>query len=390
MPSPVEDRPGLLIRDPYGYSGATIIVPPPLIPALECFDGERTELDLRAELARTLGRLDVGDLLDHLRGTLDEAGFLENERLEELKEKKRRAFAEQPFRVPAHAGSAYPEETGELRAFTGECLAGNATPVEGLVALAAPHVSPEGGWESYRDAFLALPPSYKDRVFVVLGTSHYGEPEIFGLTRKPYVTPFGQSRTETRLVDWLERRAPRAVRMEDYCHAIEHSIEFQVVFLQAIFGPEVRILPILCGPFQQSMLDGSRPESHERVREFLDALAEMQDREGGSLCWVLGVDMAHMGRRYGDRRAARANEGWMEEVERRDTARIGRIVEGDAEGFWSLVQENRDDLKWCGTAPFYSFLRAVPGVRGRLRRYQQWNIDEQSVVSFAALEFTRS
>jgi hypothetical protein len=29
----------------------------------------------------------------------------------------------------------------------------------------------------------------------------------------------------------------------------------------------------------------------------------------------------------------------------------------------------------------------VPQARGRLIRYDQWNIDEQSVVSFAALAF---
>ena len=31
-----------------------------------------------------------------------------------------------------------------------------------------------------------------------------------------------------------------------------------------------------------------------------------------------------------------------------------------AEGFWDLVQENQDDLKWCGSAPVYTFLKAVP------------------------------
>jgi len=31
---------------------------------------------------------------------------------------------------------------------------------------------------------------------------------------------------------------------------------------------------------------------------------------------------------------------------------------------------------------------AVPGAQGTLRRYQQWNIDEQSVVSFGAISFT--
>jgi hypothetical protein len=44
-------------------------------------------------------------------------------------------------------------------------------------------------------------------------------------------------------------------------------------------------------------------------------------------------------------------------------------------------------LKWCGSAPLYTFLKAVPHARGELLRYEQWNIDEQSVVSFAGIAF---
>jgi hypothetical protein len=33
-------------------------------------------------------------------------------------------------------------------------------------------------------------------------------------------------------------------------------------------------------------------------------------------------------------------------------------------------------------------LKAVPNARGTLRGYQHWNIDPESVVSFAALAFT--
>ena len=31
MPSPVQERPGLLIRDSFRYSDATLIIPPPLV-----------------------------------------------------------------------------------------------------------------------------------------------------------------------------------------------------------------------------------------------------------------------------------------------------------------------------------------------------------------------
>ena len=53
------------------------------------------------------------------------------------------------------------------------------------------------------------------------------------------------------------------------------------------------------------------------------------------------------------------------------------------------MKENRDDLKWCGSSPFYTFLKAVPAARGELMRYEQWNIDEKSVVSFAGMAFSR-
>ena len=76
-------------------------------------------------------------------------------------------------------------------------------------------------------------------------------------------------------------------------------------------------------------------------------------------------------------------------VARRDRARIDRINAGDAAGFWDLVQERQDELKWCGSSPVYTFLKAVPQARGELNRYEQWNIDEQSVVSFAGMSFSK-
>jgi len=102
------------------------------------------------------------------------------------------------------------------------------------------------------------------------------------------------------------------------------------------------------------------------------------------------VDMAHMGRRYGDAFDAEAGQGEMERVTERDLARIARIEAGDSAGFWELVKENQDDLKWCGSAPIYTLLKVLPEARARVLRYQQWNIDEASVVSFAGMRFHSS
>jgi hypothetical protein len=389
LPSPVEGRPGLLVRDPFHYSDATLIIPPALVECLQWFDGERTDLDLREYLVRLTGDLRVGELQQHLQHSLSAAGFLEDEVFAALRDQRHRQFAAAPCREASHAGSAYPNDPAELRATLQEWLDGPAQPGAGaLLGIAAPHVSPEGGRRCYATAYRALGPEHQDRTFVILGTSHFGDAQRFGLTVKNFVTPLGEAHTERPLVEWLAEHGGGAVKLEDYCHAIEHSLEFQIVFLQHLYGAGVRVLPILCGPLARSIQEGGQPEEDAGVKRFLAALGELAAREGGRLFWVLGVDLAHMGRRYGDPFPARAREGEMETVAAIDGRRLERILEADAGGFWEAIQEHGDALKWCGASAFYTFLRAVPQARGTLLRYEQWNIDEQSVVSFSALAFT--
>jgi MEMO1 family protein len=391
MPSPSPEHPGLFIRDPYRYSDAMLIIPPVLVECLSFFDGASTDLDLRAGLVRLTKDVEVGEIVESLIQTLSTAGFLEDENFVRIQSERRAAFAAQPVRDAAHAGAAYPADPEALRQTLDQYMDGAApaSSVDGLFAIAAPHVSPEGGWQSYRAAYSVLKPEHRDRTFVILATSHYGEPERFGLTRKNFRTPVGDAVTDQRLVNTIAERAGDAVDMEDFCHSFEHTVELQVIFLQHLYGPGVRILPILVGPFAHSLLEGGRPEEDDNVHRFFDVLGELHEQENGKLFWVLGVDMAHMGARYHDKFTAVAGQGEMQEVDARDRRRIDAINSCDARAFWDQVQENRDDLKWCGSSPFYTFLKAIPQSRGELLRYEQWNIDERSVVSFAGMSFRR-
>ena len=395
MPSPVEDRPGLLIRDGYHYTPTTLIIPPLLAACLELFDGQHSVREMKDRLYELTDDLEASGLADHLLDTLDKAGFLENETYFAIRDDAHRGFAETPVRYAAHSGTGYPGDAVQLNDVFGQYMSDDAgigplvRPAK-LIGIAAPHVSPFGGWESYQAAYRLLTPADRDRVFVVLGTSHYGEPDRFGLTRKPYLTPYGAARTEVAMVDRLEKEGGAAVAMEDYCHSFEHSIEFQIAFLQHMCGPDIRILPILCGSFARSIYEGGKPEANDDVKRFLGALGDLNAREADRLMWVLGIDMAHMGNRYEDQHPAVAGEGEMVEVEQRDRNRIQSMNAGEVDAFWSQVQGSKgDDLKWCGSSPVYTFMKAVPEARGLLQRYQQWNIDEQSVVSFAGIAYQR-
>jgi AmmeMemoRadiSam system protein B len=391
MPSPVEGRPGVLLRDPFRYAEDVAIVPPSLVPFLRFFDGAHDEEDLAAALREATRDPGAADYARSLVESLGKSGFLEDEELERRQAARHRTFSEASFRGASHAGAAYPENAGELSLMLGEWLEAahpdEASAPDGVFAVAAPHVSIEGGWRSYASAYRAFPADAGERTVLVLGTSHYGESNRFGITRKPYRTPLGETSVNLPLVERLIAGGGESVVVEDYCHAVEHAIEFQVLFLQHLLGPAVRVVPVLCGPFVEATLGPGRPESDPGVERFLGVLADMAASQGPDLLWVLGVDMAHLGRRYGDSEAALAGQGSLRDVESRDRRRIQAVENGDADAFWALVQEGGDDLRWCGASAFYSFLKALGSPRGTLLRYEQWNIDPESVVSFGALAF---
>ena len=392
MPSPLAETPGLVIRDPFRYADAMLVLPPPLIPCLMLFDGGHDEGDLRVVLSRITDTVEVGDLAKHLADTLSASGFLQDDVFERLRDERHDAFAAGERRPAVHAGSGYPNDPAALREWAARYLADgpDAAPEAGtLMGIAAPHVSPDGGWRSYAAAYGALTPDLRDRTFVILGTSHYGMPGRFGLTRKPFATPFGVTTVDAARADALAAEGGPAIVTEDYCHAVEHSIEFQVVFLQHLYGAGVRILPILCGPLGAGA-GRPAPRDDAEVQRFLATLSTVC-AAAGEVVWILGIDMAHIGQRYGDGTAVVADQGPMRDVAEQDRARCRRFAAGDADAFWDLVEADGegDPLRWCGSSPAYAFLNAARPGRGALRHYEQWNIDPGSVVSFAAMAFYR-
>ncbi len=265
LPSNDPEHPGLLIRDPLKFSDAMLLIPPQLVECLACFDGEQTTLDLRANLVRITGEIQIGDLEKHLvghayrgwlsrrrnfrshspgaRGRIRRCTYARGRARRFRLSGQRRRSPQESFRIHARRTCRQPGFIDRHRGATCQSVRWL-----GIVS-----------GRLFRDGSVASGPHIRRAC-----TSHYGEPDRFGLTRKPFVTSFGEAKTDTRLVDELATGAPDSIRMEDYCHAIEHSIEFQVLFLQYLYGPNINILPILCGSFLRSIYQGGKPEGNEQ------------------------------------------------------------------------------------------------------------------------------
>lgn len=379
MPSPDPEQPGLVLRDSFGYSQQVLLIPPQLVRALQFFNGNATDNDLREWLVRSTNRFDVSEEMEQLIGVLSENGFLEDANYERMRDAAHAEFAALAVRPAVFAGGAYPECPEDCRRYLDQFLEGaEELPVAGgkLVGVAAPHVSYEGGWECYRDAFLALKEMGPERTYVILATSHYGPLERFGVTRKPYQTPLGETTPAMELLDEIAAIAGEALIEEDYCHTMEHSAEFHVLWLQHLFGAGVKVLPILVGP---SMADAPASAMYE-------ALRTVAERHGDKLGWVLSIDMAHMGPRYGDEQEYSEGDA---SIAGHDEERMAMLEAGDMDAFWRDVRKDDDPWKWCGSSPLFTLYQALPGVKAEALRYGHWNIDEASVVSFAGMRFVR-
>ena len=307
---------------------------------------------------------------------------------------RRGAIASSPARPAAHAGGAYADEPAALRAQIdgffrhvdgpGHPAAAHARN-SGLRGLLAPHIDFNRGGPTYAWAYREVLEHSDADCFVILGTCHAGMRDPFAATLKPYETPLGPAAVDRDIVEALGRRYRESLLGSEGAHRIEHSIEFQAVMLRWALGDRpFTVVPLLASFLHEAVWEGRAPEEDSRVPRFLEALAETIATSGRRVCVIGGVDLAHVGPRFGD--AAPNTPASLAAVERDDRAMLDAVMAGDPAGFYASVARDGDARRICGLSPIYAFLRALPGAEGRLVRYTQWP-DPQGAVTFCAAAF---
>jgi AmmeMemoRadiSam system protein B len=106
----------------------------------------------------------------------------------------------------------------------------------------------------------------------------------------------------------------------------------------------------------------------------------------GTVAYVSGSDLAHIGQRFGDRIFLDAAR--LEEQAEDDRRLLAAACQPDAEAFFNHVAGQQDRSRICGLSPTYTMLQVMQPTRGELLRYDQAvELDGTSCVSFASAAF---
>jgi AmmeMemoRadiSam system protein B len=415
LPVEHEGQRCVALRDPAGFTDQIAVLPPALLDLVSLFDGDHSIEEIQAILARRHGQAPSAEQIRDVVERFDAAGFLDSDRFRERRRALEDAFRQSPVRPAAHAGGAYagdaaglaqqidgffahadgPDQQGSagLRPPGVSADGGSAGDISGppqlkapLRALLAPHIDFHRGGSTYAWAYREILERSDADLYVVLGTCHAGMPDPFAVTLKPYDTPLGPVPVDREFYDALSRRAGQDLLASEPAHRTEHSIEFQAVMLQHVVAPRrpFAIVPVLASYLHEALWAGGDPEADPRVPRFLDALRETMAASSRRVCLVAGVDLAHVGPRFGDAELNTAAS--LARVERDDRAMLESVVGVDARGFYAGVAADHDARRICGLSPIYTLLRLLPEAPGRLLRYTQWP-DPEGAVTFCAVTF---
>jgi AmmeMemoRadiSam system protein B len=404
FPVQQDGKTAVFLKDPFNFAPPLGVSPVGYF-ILSHFDGEHSYIDIQEAYAKQFGSLLPSDELRGFVDLLDEHYYLQTERFGKHRDAIVGEFSRLPSRAPAHAGGVYRTDAaalarqldGYFSAPDGPGLPAAQTRVAPPKAIVAPHIDFDRGGPGYAWAYKPLVESDGADLYILLGTSHCGGKTHYILTMKDFETPLGSAETDKEFVGRLQSASQEDCFADEYLHRGEHSLEFQAVFLKyaaqkraAMTGrPEkpFKIVPILVSSFHSSIAGQTPPERDSAVATFLRTLRGLAERETRQVCFVAGVDLAHVGRQFGDREPI--TEDFLKWVEGEDRELVSRLLELDAPGFFDNIARDQDRRRICGFSPLYSLIQLLNGVHGSQLNYSQaFTPETGSAVTFTSVIFT--
>jgi AmmeMemoRadiSam system protein B len=358
------------------------------------FDGQSTLSEIQGRVLRQTGMFLAQSELEELVRRLDAAMIIEGPTFAAFHQ----SYRESGRRPAALAGRSYAATLRALRAQLEQLFvdaSGAGMPAErvtrspsGFRGILSPHIDFQRGGPIYTWSYKELVEQSSADTFVVLGVAHQFCRRRFALTCKDFETPLGVVPTDRSYVDRIASLAGRDLFDDELSHRTEHSIEFQVVFLQYVLSGrrDFTIVPILVGSFHDLMERAVDPIDDPDVSRFIQALRAAESASGKQVAYIGAIDLCHVGPEFGD--GSPVDDGLREQVRLFDGSMLDRAAACDPGGWFQTAAGVGNRWRVCGLAATYTMLHAIGPAQGRLLKYNQ-ALDERRTccVSFASMVF---
>ncbi len=265
-----------------------------------------------------------------------------------------------------------------------------------LAGIVAPHIDFRVSRRAYAAAFAPRLREPLAETYLILGVGHRSRLE-WNLDRRDYTTPLGRARCA---VDWVDALAGSdgdpARFSEPKAHHGEHSIEFPLLWLQALhrLHPDggkkpVRFVPLLCGGLHSYI---GKFEDWDELADFhrlARALGELFRRHppGGQLRVIVSIDGCHLGPRF--HHPFRVDEAVLRDTAAWEKRLWAVATRGDAREFLGWLREEGNERYFDGVGALALLFAAGAAAKKNfaIQRpfYEQWFTPrDASAVTFSS------
>ena len=386
----------IVLWDPSGLSAEKLVIPLNLFYLFQFMDGEHSPEQIGVEYLKKYGEFLMPDKLERLIADLDQKLFLEGERYEEAKAAAVKAYRDAPARKSRFAGKSYEADPQKLR----EQIAGFFTSKEGpspdpsenqgklIKGLVAPNYEVNVAGPIYAWAYKELREAEAPDVYILLGTAHAGLAKPVAVTDKDFESPLGVVPVNRPIMEHLRSKGGDAWFADELRHETEHSIEFQLPFLQETVGARqsISIIPILSLFPPGCAIDPTLKDVADQVERFVAVLKDAIAASGQRVCFLASANLAHIGLRYGDDKAP--TDFSFHRCMQTDLEMLKHVENVDAQGFAEFLLKEQDRRHVLGFSAIYLLLRLIESEKGEVLRYDREIVDQfNSTITYASAAF---
>jgi MEMO1 family protein len=397
-----EGKPMILLRDHEGLLAQPLAITPAAFFIAMMLNGQTRADEISQVLSKSTGQLVSTDQIHNVIREFEKMELIETPAVQEKRRQVVVDFINNPVRPAYLKNTAYPEGMLDLAVQFGKYFNDPSGPgkqaatspsrLMSALGVVSPHIDFHRGGPAYAWTYQALSECPPPDIVVALGVAHMSPNSPWVMTPKAFETPYGPLAANEDVYKEIAASLWYNVREEEAVFRTEHSLEFQAVWLKYLWRDKAPAwVPILCSSFDR-FCDTRAPSSIATIEDALQKIGAslLKRHQSGQRVMILaGVDMAHVGARFGDEMEMTSDI--RAKIEKEDRDSINHLLSRDADAFYLSVVKDNHWRKWCGLSALYTSIRLInilaqgKPVESSLLTYAQAEDPVGGVVSFAGM-----